>query len=44
MGIGDLLYFSPRYRFSELVFDETKAVVDVFQDTVECFYLRPGLA
>jgi hypothetical protein len=42
MRIGDVLYFSPRYRFSELDFDENKVVVDAFQDRVEGFYLLPA--
>jgi hypothetical protein len=42
MKIGDVLYFSPRYRFSELNFDDTKALVDAFQGRVEGFYLLPA--
>jgi hypothetical protein len=42
MRVGDVLYFSPRYRFSELDFDDTKALIDAFQDRVEGFYLLPA--
>jgi hypothetical protein len=42
MRIGDVLYFSPRYRFSDLDFDEIKSVIDAFQDRVEGFYLLPA--
>jgi hypothetical protein len=42
MKIGDILYFSPRYRFSELNFDDTKALVDAFRDRVGGFYLLPA--
>lgn len=42
MRIGEVLYFSPRYRFSDLDFDETKAVIDAFRDRVEGFYLLPA--
>jgi hypothetical protein len=42
MRIGDVLYFSPRYRFSELDFAETKAMIDAVHDRVEGFYLLPA--
>ena len=40
MKIGDALFFSPRYRFSQLDFDDTKTLVAAFQDRVEGFYLQ----
>jgi hypothetical protein len=42
MRIADVLYFSPRYRFSDLDFDETKAMINAFEDRVEGFYLLPA--
>jgi hypothetical protein len=40
--IGDVLYFSPRYRFHDLDFHEAKAIIEAFQDRVEGFYLLPA--
>jgi hypothetical protein len=42
MRIGDVLYFSPWYRFAELDFDDAETLVDAFRDRVEGFYLLPA--
>lgn len=42
MRIGDVLYFSPSFKFSELDFTDAKALVEAFQDRVEGFYLLPS--
>jgi hypothetical protein len=42
MRIADVLYFSPRYRFSDLDFDKSDFVAQAFQDRVEGFYLQPA--
>ncbi len=42
MKIGDALYFSPQFRFSQLNFDDTNMLVRAFQDRVEGFYLQPA--
>lgn len=42
MRIGDVLYFSPQYKFSDLDFDQSKTVIDAFRDRVEGYYLRPA--
>jgi hypothetical protein len=38
MRIGDVLYFSPRYRFSDLDFEKPEIIAKGFQDRVEGFY------
>lgn len=42
MRIGDVLYFSPRYRFSDLDFGKSDVVAHAFQDRVEGFYFQPA--
>ncbi len=42
MRIGEILYFSPSYRFSELDFDDTCLLIKAAQDRVEGFYLAPA--
>ena len=42
MRIGDVLYFSPNYRFSDLDFDKPEAIAKAFQDRVEGFYFKPA--
>jgi hypothetical protein len=42
MRIGDVLYFSPDIRFSELDFNDVPALIRAFQDRVEGFYLKPA--
>jgi len=40
--IGDELHFSPKYRFSELNWDDRTGVIEAFRDRVEGFYLCPA--
>jgi hypothetical protein len=40
MRIGDVLWFSPRFRFVDLNFDDTTTVVEAFRDRVEGFFLQ----
>jgi len=42
MNIGDILYFSPKYRFIELDLDDENNLISAFQDRVEGFYLKPA--
>lgn len=42
MRIGDVLFFSPRFKFAELNFEDTHTLVEAFQDRVYGFYLRPA--
>jgi hypothetical protein len=42
MRIGDVLFFSPRYKFAELNFDDTHSLIEAFQDRVYGFYLGPA--
>jgi len=42
MKRGDILYFSPKYKFSDLQWDNKDALIDAFRDRVEGFYLNPA--
>jgi hypothetical protein len=42
MRIGDILYFSPHFRFEQLNLDDHIAIVNAFRDRVEGFYLGPA--
>jgi len=42
MRIGDVLYFSPSYKFSELDFDDACRLLKAVIDRVEGFYLAPA--
>lgn len=42
MRIGDILYFSPKYRFIDLRWHETENLLDAFADRVQGFYLCPA--
>ena len=42
MRIGDILYFSPRFKFADLNLADTQKVVEAFRDRIEGFYLRPA--
>ena len=42
MRIGDALYFSPNYKFTELKWDDKDNLIKAFQDRVEGFYLTPA--
>lgn len=40
MRIGEILYFSPRYRFVDLSWNNREQLVNAFQDRVQHFYLE----
>ena len=42
MRIGDILYFSPNYKFSVLNWDDKKILIDAFKDRVKGFYIKPA--
>jgi hypothetical protein len=42
MRIGDILYFSPRFKFSQLNFEDEAKLLTAFQDRVYGFYLAPA--
>jgi len=42
MNIGEILYFSPRFRFSEIDFNDAGKLIGAFRDRVEGFYLEPA--
>jgi hypothetical protein len=42
MRVNDILYFSPRFRFSDLNFDDMTQTLQAFRDRVEGFYLTPA--
>jgi len=42
MRIGDILYFSPNYKFSVLNWDDKKILIDAFKDRVKGFYIEPA--
>jgi len=42
MRIADILYFSPKYKFSDLRWDDKKGLIDAFKDRVKGFYLEPA--
>ena len=42
MRVGDILYFSPKYKFSVLNWDDKKILVDAFKDRVKGFYIDPA--
>jgi hypothetical protein len=39
MLIGDILYFSPKYRFKDLGFEDPEGIIAAFRDRVNGFYL-----
>lgn len=41
MRVGDILYFSPKYKFSDLKWDDKITLTDAFKDRVEGFYIEP---
>lgn len=41
MRISDMLYFSPKYKFLDLKWDNKKTLTDAFKDRVEGFYIEP---
>jgi len=42
MRIGDVLYFSPRFRFSELDVGDTGKFIEALKDRLMGFYLEPA--
>jgi hypothetical protein len=42
MRVGDILYFSPNYKFSVLNWDDKKILIDAFKDRVKGFYIKPA--
>ncbi|MFW6121934.1 MAG: hypothetical protein ACOC80_13710 [Petrotogales bacterium] len=42
MRIGDILYFSPKYKFVDLKWDNKEVLIDAFQDRTSEFYLKPA--
>jgi hypothetical protein len=42
MRIGDVLYFSPRFRFSDLDVDDSEKLIEALQDRLMGFYLAPA--
>lgn len=42
MRISDVLYFSPRFKFSDLNFDDKSKLIEAFRDRVENSYLAPA--
>jgi len=42
MRVGDILYFSPNYKFSVLNWDDKKILIDAFKDRVKGFYIEPA--
>ena len=42
MRIGDVLYFSPRYRFEDLNLDDAPTTVAALHDRLSGFYLAPA--
>ena len=42
MRVGDILLFSPKYKFSVLNWDDKKILVDAFKDRVKGFYIDPA--
>jgi hypothetical protein len=42
LKIGDILYFSPKYKFIDLDFNDKKVLIDAFEDRVTGFYLQPA--
>jgi len=42
MRTNDVLYFSPKYRFEEIDFDNKEQIIECFNDRVDGFYLEPA--
>jgi len=41
MRIGEILYFSPKYRFDQINWNDKEKLIEAFRDRVEGFYLNP---
>ena len=42
MRVGDILYFSPKYKFNDLDWDNKEILIKAFRDRVKGFYLEPA--
>lgn len=42
MRIGDVLYFSARFPFAELNFEDHVTLIEALQDRVDGYYLQPA--
>ena len=42
MRVADVLYFSPRFKYSDLDLDDTKKLVEALRDRLMGFYLSPA--
>ena len=42
MNIGEILYFSPKYKFRDLNWDNKEDLINAFRDRVKGFYLDPA--
>ncbi len=42
MRVGDVLYFSPRYRFEDLDLDDSDKTIAALHDRLTGFYLEPA--
>jgi len=42
MKVGEILYFTPKYKFSELKWDDNVSLIDAFKNRVEGYYIRPA--
>jgi len=42
MRIGDALWFSPRFRFADMNFDDKTMLIQAFRDRVDGFFLQPA--
>ena len=42
MRVGDILHFSPNYKFLDLKWDDENILIDAFKDRVKGFYLEPA--
>jgi hypothetical protein len=40
--VGEVLYFSPKFRFSDIDFRDYRTVIKAFRDRIEGFYLKPA--
>ena len=41
MKIGEILYFSPNYKFLDLKWDDKENLIKAFNDRVQGFYIQP---
>jgi len=42
MRIGDILYFSPKFKFADLNWDDKNGLITAFQDRIIAFCLKPA--